>query len=251
MKKVLVACSIMILSFFTVGCEKVIELTEDESRMVAEYAAELLLKYDRNIDLKYYDDGVTFTEEITEDADVTTEDTTETSTESTEDVTVDTTEDISDVYIDETDAVISSSEFDLAEFTGISSLNINYSHYMLLDSYPSYDRDGVYIEIEAPDGYKLLVLKFDIENALDESQYIDLYGMDIAYNIIINDKRSAKQMLTILLDDLYTYQKNIEASTTEEAVILFQVSDSVAESIEKLKLKVTCDDKVQVILLEE
>lgn len=251
MKKVLVACSIMILSFFAVGCDKVIELTEDESRMVAEYAAELLLKYDRNIDLKYYDDGVTFTEEITEDVDVTTEDTTEISTESTEDVTVDTTEDISDGYIDETGAAISSSEFDLAEFAGISNLYINYSHYMLLDSYPSYDRDGVYIEIEAPDGYKLLVLKFDIENALDESQYIDLYGMDIAYNIIINDKRSAKQMLTILLDDLYTYQKNIEASMREEAVIIFQVSDSVAESIENLKLKVTCDDKVQVVLLEE
>lgn len=249
MKKILVACSIMILSFFTVGCEKVIDLTEDESRMVAEYAAELLLKYDRNIELKYYDDKEAATEEITEAADVTTEDATVTG--STEDVTENSTEDISDEYIDETDTAISSSEFDLAEFAGISNLNIKYSHYMLLDSYPSYDKDGVYIEIEAPEGYKLLVLKFGVENVLNESQYIDLYDMDISYNIIVNDKRSAKQMLTILLDDLYTYQKNIEASMREEAVIIFQISDSVAETIENLKLKVKCDDKVQVVVLEE
>jgi CDP-diacylglycerol--glycerol-3-phosphate 3-phosphatidyltransferase len=46
----------VILSLFAVGCTKTIELTDQESKMVAEYAAELLLKYDRNMDSKYYSD---------------------------------------------------------------------------------------------------------------------------------------------------------------------------------------------------
>lgn len=255
MKKILVVCSIVILSFFTVGCSKVIELTEDESQIIAEYAAELLLKYDRNIDLKYYDDTepiVTTTEAVTEevlDSEEPTEDTTEEITEEdTEEVTTEvaTEEDIEDVY----DNVTPAASFDVAEFVGLSDMNIYYSHYMLVDSYPSYDQDGVYIEIEAPVGYKLLVLKFDVENAIDEPQYIDLYSMDISYNIIINDQKTAKQMLTILLDDLYTYQKNIEPSMYEEAVVIFQLSDSIAESITDLKLKITYNDKEQYISLE-
>lgn len=251
-KKLLFGCMI-ILSLFFVGCTKTIELTDDENYMIAEYAAELLLKYDSNIDLKYYDDEIIATpmepEEITEmtttENVVTEAETTEVTTEETMTGTVIREEEVTGVEAD------TDSSFDIAKFAGEDKVSICYAYYMILDSYPSYDQEGVYIEIEAPAGYKLLVLKFDVENKTNDSQYIDMYSKDLEYNIIINNKKSAKQMLTILIDDLYTYQATIDASMREETVLLFQVSESIADQINDLKLKVSYQGENKVIQLSE
>lgn len=251
MKKVLLAISMVVLSLFAVGCEKTIELTDEENRMIAEYAAELLLKYDRNMEQKYYDDTTQFvpvTEEITTEQPEVSEDTTEdVSTEET--VSTDSpTEDVTEEE-EIPEVAVETKDFDLGELIGNSNVSITYSHYLILDRYPSYDKDGVYIEIEAPKGYKLLVVKFNMMNKTNESQYLDLYNMGIEYQIIVNDKKSAKQMLTILLDDLYTYQKNLEGGMREETVLIFQLSDGVANSIQNLKLKVSLDGNQKTISL--
>lgn len=257
MKKRIFLCYVILFSFLSSGCEKTIELTDKENHLIAEYAAELLLKYDRNIDSKYYTDennttgGLTTTEEITET-------TTETTEISTEEIVEDTTEATTEVTIPDnptdepSEAVVADSDtsFDIAEFAGVDNVSIKYSHYMILDGYPSYDNEGMYIEVEAPDGYKLLILKFNVENKTHKEQIIDLYEKDIQYSIIVNDKRSAKSMLTILVDDLYTYQSKLEASMRQEVVLLFQISDSVAESIQMLDLSIEYGDDQRVIKIQ-
>jgi hypothetical protein len=89
-----------------------------------------------------------------------------------------------------------------------------------------------------------------VENLTDESRQIDLYDKDVSYKIIVNDSKAAKQMLTILMDDLYTYQKTMEPSMFEEDVLLFQVSDEVAADIQDLKLEVTYDGNKVVLQLQ-
>lgn len=251
MKKLLMAGCIIILAFSSVGCTKTIELTDDENYIIAEYAAELLFKYDRNTYVKYYDD-TDVAEATMSDAYVTTEITTE-NTEA-EETTADepTTEkqaieawtDVSGV--DATEAT----DFDIAQFAGVDTISIKYAYYMLLDSYPSYDRDGIYMEITAPEGYKLLVLKFDIENKTNEKQLIDMYNRNLEYSIIVNDSKKASQLLTILVDDLYTYQATVDASMRQSAVLLFQVSESVADKISNLKLQVDYMNDSRVIQLQ-
>ena len=54
--------------------------------------------------------------------------------------------------------------------------------------------------------------------------------------------------LTILIDDLYTYQNVIEPSDREEVVLLFSVSESVAKDINNLKLKVKNGSGSEAIL---
>ena len=66
------------------------------------------------------------------------------------------------------------SDFDIAAFVGESRISVRYAYYMVVDSYPSYDQDGMYIEVQAPEGYKLLVLKFEVENKTNEDQAVDL-----------------------------------------------------------------------------
>ncbi len=272
MKRINLLCGIVILSLFTVGCAKTIELTDEESKLVAEYAAELLLKYDRNNDSKYYNDEYSDKDPFATTEYVTTEVTTEINSETTTeavttdendnssqnttegkddlqqegviDSNVNTTETVSGVVADK------DSDYDLASFIRLDNVSIKYQYYMVLDEYPSYDKDGMYVTIEAPSGYKLLVLKFKIENKTNENQYLDLYSSDVEYKIIVDNSKSAKNMLTILMDDLYTYEGNIEGSMYTETVLLFQVSEDIAANIQDLKLKAIYDGEEVVISLQ-
>lgn len=271
MKRIKLLCSIVILSLFAVGCTKTIELTDEESQLVAEYAAELLLKYDRNNDSKYYNDEYSDVDPFATTEVITTEvPTTEATTEDVVDATTEvasTSTDSSNSNQDlEAEGVVNSNSntteavsgivadadknYDLAAFVGQENVQIKYDYYMVLDEYPSYDKDGVFITIEAPHGYKLLVLKFKIENTTNEEQFIDLYSKDVEYKIIVDDSKSAKQMLTILMDDLYTYEGTVAASMFNEAVLLFQVSDDIALNIKDLKLKATYNGQDVIISLQ-
>lgn len=70
------------------GCGQVIDLTDEENHLIAEYAAELLLKYDRNYDTKY--DPEEATTEATPTEATTQETTTEAVTEATTETTTET-----------------------------------------------------------------------------------------------------------------------------------------------------------------
>ena len=252
----LIACGI----FVTTGCGQVIDLTDEENHLIAEYAAELLLKYDRNYDTRYNPDELEDTTETMTETDATTEATTEmvTTTEAAtteQDAPADgqTTQaqPVTDEAVKEDIGATVDSDFDIAAFVGESRISVRYAYYMVVDSYPSYDQDGMYIEVQAPEVYKLLVLKFEVENKTNEDQAVDLYNKDVNYNIVVDNSRTTKQMLTILADDLYTYDKTIQASSREEAVLLYTVSDSVANKWTDLKLQIKYGGTSAVLQLEQ
>ena len=252
----LIACGI----FVTTGCGQVIDLTDEENHLIAEYAAELLLKYDRNYDTRYNPDELEDTTETMTETDAATEATTEvvTTTEAAtteQDAPADgqTTQaqPVTDEAVKEDIGATVDSDFDIAAFVGESRISVRYAYYMVVDSYPSYDQDGMYIEVQAPEGYKLLVLKFEVENKTNEDQAVDLYNKDVNYNIVVDNSRTTKQMLTILADDLYTYDKTIQASSREETVLLYTVSDSVANNWTDLKLQVKYGGTSAVLQLEQ
>ena len=146
----LIACGI----FVTTGCGEVIDLTDEENHLIAEYAAELLLKYDRNYDTRYNPDELEDTTETMTDTDATTEATTEmvTTTEAAtteQDVPADgqTTQaqPVTDEAVKEDIGATVDSDFDIAAFVGESRISVRYAYYMVVDSYPSYDQDGMYI----------------------------------------------------------------------------------------------------------
>lgn len=252
----LIACGI----FVTTGCGQVIDLTDEENHLIAEYAAELLLKYDRNYDTRYNPDELEDTTETMTETDATTEATTEvvstteaatTEQDAPADGQTTQAQPVTDEAVKEDIGATVDSDFDIAAFVGESRISVRYAYYMVVDSYPSYDQDGMYIEVQAPEGYKLLVLKFEVENKTNEEQAVDLYNKDVNYNIVVDNSRTTKQMLTILADDLYTYDKTIQASSREEAVLLYTVSDSVANKWTDLKLQIKYGGTSAVLQLEQ
>lgn len=252
----LIACGI----FVTTGCGQVIDLTDEENHLIAEYAAELLLKYDRNYDTRYNPDELEDTTETMTETDATTEATTEvvstteaatTEQDAPADGQTTQAQPVTDEAVKEDIGATVDSDFDIAAFVGESRISVRYAYYMVVDSYPSYDQDGMYIEVQAPEGYKLLVLKFEVENKTNEDQAVDLYNKDVNYNIVVDNSRTTKQMLTILADDLYTYDKTIQASSREETVLLYTVSDSVANKWTDLKLQIKYGGTSAVLQLEQ
>ena len=118
--------------------------------------------------------------------------------------------------------------------------------FIMGDSYSTYEG---YI----PEGYHFYYSDGRKDNPIVkgvEKTWWNILANENNFNIIINDSKSAKQMLTILIDDLYTYQGTVQGNMFEEVVLLFQVSDSVAEEIQKdsLKLKVTDSNSNSTII---
>ena len=121
---------------------------------------------------------------------------------------------------------------------------------MFLDRYPSLDHDGAFIYLEADPGYKLVVVKFDIENTSAESVDVDLLNTDIDYRLVMNQSKAAKPMLTILMDDLGTFRNTVSGNSEQSAVLVFQMAESSIEQIEELEIRVTYDKKEYVIQLQ-
>ncbi len=288
MKKKLGMILLVLAAVFTCGCTKVVDLTDEENYLIAEYAAELLIKYSAELDLKYdpeseaevpltesteateepssteFSEATTTEELTTETAEKTTEEkkTEEKSTEekSTEEKTTEektTEKKKSDVRTEEatgteeeTEGVPANqrSDYDLADMLGTDKASVKYQYYAVCDTYPSYDKEGMQIEINATSGHKLLVLKFAIENKTNEDQNLSFFDSGVEYHIIINNNKTAKNMLTILIDDLFTYEGFLGASDRTEAVLLFSVSESIANNLQDLKLRCTGSDGSEVVL---
>ena len=77
MKKLWCLLAILVLSVTLTGCG--VELSDEENRVIAEYAADLLLKYDRDYTSSLVEEEVPATEQTTQapSTDSTTEGTTE------------------------------------------------------------------------------------------------------------------------------------------------------------------------------
>lgn len=258
MKKRCLLLSFLVLMTMLCGCDKVIKLSDAEEAAIAEYAAELLLKYDRGFESKYFEGEETSTEvttEATTAVEVTTEATTEAQTEATtENTTVmpfedASTEEGSTEQEEASTEAVTVSETDIAKILGVSGVSTVYNNYQICERYPSIDKNGDFIYLEATNGMKLIVVEFDMKNTTADPIDVDLLNVDVKYSIIMNHSKAAKSMLTILMDDLSTYQATLAPSANEKAVLVFQIADNLVDQVEVLEIKVTYNDSENYITL--
>lgn len=255
-KKYVSLILLLVIAFSVTGCNDVIELTDTESTLIAEYAADLLLKYDVNHNDRLYSgekeeqemleeaeedelNGIasTITEEASE------EQLEETSTEAEDNNGRNLNSNIDDISSMEDDNVTddsssAGSESDLAKILGIDGVSITYKDYLITDHYPATDADGEFIYLDATEGYQLLVLRFDINNTSSESASFTMLDKDVDYRIVCNNKNAANPMLTILLNDLGTMEAVVSPEESEEGVLIFQISNDMKDKLSSMFLKV-------------
>lgn len=234
------------------GCNQVRDLTEEETRLIAEYAVSLLLKHDTNYtdridegdkeaEKKSLEMETAQTQENTEGA-VTTE-AQDTSAGKDEERESDSAED--GVGLEEPVGT----ESDIAKIAGIEGASITYKDYMVTDKYPAADEEGEYIYLEAPEGYQLLIVKFKVVSTSEASVDVSLLNKEIGYSIVLNDGKTTNSMLTILMEDLGTLETTVNPGEEQEAVLAFQISDDRKDQLETMNLMINYNEKDNMITI--
>ncbi|MCI5620023.1 MAG: hypothetical protein MR355_00425 [Lachnospiraceae bacterium] len=233
-KKMALGLVVSLVLVMLCGCgEQLYELTEDETNSIAAYTAHVISKHNTS-QLKGV---VTMTDSQPEPQDESLEDAS-TETEPAQEEVVSGGEDTPESQ----DTPLVS----LQEALAIEGVNVSFQSYEVKDYYI----EGKYYAINAPAGSKLLILHFALSNSGDTDVACDVLSRSISFQVTVNDTYQKKSDVTILLDDLSTYQGTIAAGTSQNAVLLFTMSTEELNSVEQLLLKVTEGERTQMAQLK-
>lgn len=213
------------------------EMTEEQNEQVVEYAAGLLLKYDKNNHGRLVEEQETESveEQVGEEkAEESSQPETDAQPEQTESATQaeEVKENVATEEISEEEVVYSSIE----EFYGINGISITYTGYELKDIYPDSDTEELFFAMSATEGCKLVVLNFDVANVSGQEQNLDMLSIGSKFKISVNGATPRYALTTMLTNDLASYAGTIAAGTSEQLVLVVELPEEEAQSIQTLSL---------------
>ena len=247
MKKGKIIGVLAISACMLTGCiDSMPDMTEEQSELVAEYAADMLLKYSPNYHYRIADEE----EVASAEAEMETSQEEETMQEESQP-----SQDLSQtgmgetVSVDAEASVEDGSEYDLAAFFGMDQFSIMYASCEVTDAYPNAE-SGVGFSVTAPQGYNLLVLHFDVENLGEEAAQCDLFDQISKVSVNVNDAGYVQALSTLLTNDLTTYMEDIPAGEVADAVVVVPVEQTDLDEIQTAVMQITTQDSVVNISLE-
>ena len=229
------------------GCiDSMPDMTEEQSELVAEYAADMLLKYSPNYHYRIADEEEVASAE-TEMETSQEEETTQEESQPSQDLSQ--TGSGETVSVGAETSVEDGSEYDLAAFFGMDQFSIMYASCEITDAYPNAE-SGVGFSVTAPQGYNLLVLHFDVENLGEEAAQCDLFDQISKVTVNVNDAGYVQALSTLLTNDLTTYMEDIPAGEVADAVVVVPVEQTDLDEIQTAVMQITTQDSVVNINLE-
>lgn len=217
----------MAATFFLTGCGAMPDLTQEETELISEYAAGILLKYDTNnisrlVDTSAYD-AETESDEMTEEV--------EEQQEEQPDIPVNDTEVIDVSQDGETAETIPST---IESYYGIQDITFQYTGYELADSYPStVEGEELSFTMDATEGTDLLVLKFTAANTSGDDVTLNMLEHGARFRISVNGEASKGALATMLLNDMQTYDNVVPADSSIELISIVEVPEGTGiDSIE-------------------
>lgn len=128
---------------------------------------------------------------------------------------------------------------DMAPLFGFDNFSVRYTDCEITDSYPSDNREDMFMAMDATPGKKLLVAKFAVTNEGSQAEDFDMFEKQGKFRLNTQEGSIGSQY-TLLLDDLSVYKGEIEAGQTEEMVLIFEISETLAENPGEMTLSVSC-----------
>lgn len=221
------------------GCTGEVNLSEADNIRVAQYAADLLLKYDSN-----YKERLLTAEEAKEaeeklrraaekEAELQalleagnkreTQEFQENSGEQTAEN--ETGQSVSETVV----------SYNINDVLKVDGFQFTYGGYDVVEAYPEIteNNQNISMEVRAAPGKKLLVVKVNVENTTAAKVECNLFEKDITGSAIINGEVKAESMVTMLLNDLGTLKSEIEPGRPYESVLVFEIPETItAEQVE-------------------
>lgn len=223
MKKRILLVGISMMLCLLGGCLEATPLTEEEMDVVAEYAASLLLKYD-----KHYETPLFYTEELearltptptpTPKADVSKPSGNGSVTDASSTVT----------------AIPTPAPYDheettrqLTDILAVEDITVTCVGCELKKSVESTE----YFSLVAKEGRQYAVVSFLLHNETDQDLVFDASGNGLEYSIDINTKTVSRVSLSMLENDLQYMEIPVPANGTAEAVLVFEIAEGEPETI--------------------
>ncbi len=246
MKKGKIIGVLAISACMLTGCiDSMPDMTEEQSELVAEYAADMLLKYSPNYHYRIADEEEVASAEAEETSQE--EETTQEESQPSQDLSQ--TGSGESVSVGAETSVEDGSEYDLATFFGMEQFSIRYASCEITDAYPKAE-SGAGFSVTAPQGYNLLVLHFDVENLGEEAAQCDLFDQINKVRVNVNDAGYVQALSTLLTNDLTTYMEDIPAGEVADAVVAVPVEQTDLDEIQTAVMQITTQDTVVNISLE-
>lgn len=218
------------------GCASTLKITDTQSDMVAEYAAGLVLKYDRYYEDEYIEPTIMVEEVVIPSVSTPTPTVAIASTDnkSSNGKTLGTSQ--------KTEENLQANA-DFTEVIGIKGLSIEYSDYEIRENL-----SDPYFTIESGEGKKLLIVTFSVKNTTSKDVKLNLENADIEYQLDIENGTFQKPLLTFLENDLRLIDTVIKAKSTIETVLVFNVSDDI--NVKNVNAIISQKDKTAIVKLK-
>jgi len=228
---------------FGSGCgSQIADLTDDQRQQVGEYAAFTLLRYDaesrsRLVDyseVEAADEALRRAEEAAKQAE-------EAKRRETEEAkpagTYDSEGKLVEVVDSNADTAV---QVSMEEFLGLSSgVSLTYEGYTLQDSYPEEADISDYFVVDAAEGKKFVVLWYSLSNGSGLDESINFLSDSVSFKCKVNDEVTVTALVTMLSDDMATLQTDLKPGEGTDCVLIFEVKESVADSVESLVVRMS------------
>ena len=242
MKKTSVVGGLIIgLGLLLTGCGNSFDympnLTEEESMLIAEYAAGILIKHDKNAGKLASDAEIAAADEreATRRANVEELEALLNQAENEEEASSKEEADETENGGDVPEPVTAAFE-GIAQFCGLEGFHITYTGHMVCDFYPPENSEEPVFAMDATPGSKLLVLQFTAENVTTQDLELNMMDQGVKFRISINDGGMDNILPTLLLDDLSSYKGVIPAGTNIPLVLVREIPEEEAGTIQTISM---------------
>lgn len=224
-KKIFLILSAMLSVTFLTACES-LDYTEEQEDIIANYAANIVLKHD----VKYKYNYITDIEE------------TETTTNNQMSGEYETTAGNGNQSGQESGNTGQIVESIAQAFEIPAGIQADFVDYSVVSSYPSGNSENNVFVMKAVENSNLLVVKFRLTNQTAQDIPVNLMANGKKYKGILNESKKYNAQLTLLLDALNTYEGVIAAGEGKELVLVFQTQLDSKEDVKTLSVSVSDDN---------
>ena len=240
------------------GCGQVTALTEQEEEIIAEYAAKTLLRYDKGYNSKYETDvmqeakaeakarGENAQEEVvTAEPEPTPEVTPTPKAEPTPEPTMTPVPETTPTPVPEPEITQTPvqtptenrlSPTDVGKLFGMEGVDVNYVGFEASDKYPVVPDSELAFVMNATQGAKLVVVKFDLVNRTDSAKTCNIAGQNIKFQMRFNQADYVGVQKTLLPDDFALVNCVLQPGETKRVVVISQVAAGYETTISNVDL---------------
>ncbi|NLL92729.1 MAG: hypothetical protein GX225_01085 [Clostridiales bacterium] len=231
-KRVLICFCVISMMVFATACSSV-ELTSEEEGLYVDYAVNAVINHDKNYILKLKDVEIESETQTTWNSEGNSQSTTTSGNPSGNDP-------------EETTAF--PVETDINSVISISGIDISYSGYEIVKSYPK--ENNMAFIMKAVDGSNLVILKFNVTNTSSSDINLDFNKMDIKFKGIFNGQVKSNAQTTFLSNALNTYSGTVPAGSATELVLVYEIKESSLSSVSTIKLDIANAGTTDIIVLK-